>query len=186
MITFAYAGDSTTAGNPPTDPYMWRTYITDPALSFAGGYAHAGYTSAQVLANLTAVTADTLVIMLGTNDVRLGVASATTIANVEAIAALVGASHTILSAIAPCDITDYGTAHINRQQVGFILNRAFVDLAASHGWLFCDPYNSVRHLDNGWKSGASGDGVHPHASTSQIIADRLSGYMHLAIEGAQP
>jgi lysophospholipase L1-like esterase len=180
-VGIAYAGDSTTA-----QTNSWLYQINDPTITINGGFAAGGYTSAQVLTTITPITADVLVIRVGTNDIRLAVPQATTIANVEAIATKVGAARVILMATAPCSITDYGTTHINRQQLGEILNRAYIDLAATHGWLFADASNQFRRLDNSYKTGTSDDQVHPTTAAFGQEAARMEGYIHLAVAGAQP
>lgn len=176
MISIAYAGDSTA---------VWKDQLTDPEITVAGGFSSPGYTSTQIAANITAVNCDVLVVMVGVNDIRLGVSTATILANIESIVSTVGAQHVIICAIVPCDITDYGTAHINRQEKGEVFNRALIDLAFSHGWLFVDPSNQFRKIANGYKSATGmSDGVHPTTASYQLIAARIEGYARIAVNGA--
>lgn len=179
-ITYTFEGDSTTARDS-----SWRPHIVASDLVQLEGVAISGATSAGVLAQTKPVDADVVVIMLGINDIRLGKSRASIKANIKEIVSIVGARHVLLCAIAPNDITDYGSDHIDRQNLGFALNRDLAQLAADNGWLFADPWSAVRLKSNGWVSGADEDGVHPTEQTSiDYIAPRMTTYIRQAARGA--
>lgn len=178
MIRVTFVGDSTSCAG------SWVDHVDAANVELVGGCATAGFTSAQLLPTAAAVSADVLVVMVGVNDIRLGVSSVTTLANIEAIVTAVGADRVVLSAIVPNNVTDYGSAHINRKEKGEIFNRTLLDLAAAHGWLFVDPCNEFRKLDNGFKAGTTTDNVHPVESAYALMANRLEGAVRLAVNGA--
>lgn len=178
ITTFAAFGDSTTSR-----ASAWLPHVDD-TVQHVGGYAQPGFTSAEVLAHVTPVDADVTVIMLGTNDVADGLTSPSRMAtkrNIEAIATQSGARRVLLAAIAPCDEVSV----LDRRTLGYALNRDLSQFAADHGWLFADPWSSVRLLSNGWTSGASGDKVHPTDATSTTYTGpRMSLYIRQAHTGA--
>lgn len=181
-ITYTYAGDSITD---PDNSWSWTRFISDDTITTPGGVAISGATSAAILAKVVPVEADVLVVLLGTNDTRLGKSRTETKSNIEQIVTKVGASRVVLVAIPPCNITDYGDAHINRATNGFALNRELSELAVAHDWLFVDPWFKVRRLDNTYAPGTSvADGVHPSVDTGTETGNKLSTYIRQAVEGA--
>lgn len=181
MIRVAVAGDSTSS-----QPQNWVEQLADPDIEVVALFAQGGYKSSQILTLAEACTADVAVLMPGVNDIAAGVPFATIHENIEAIAATICAPHVLLSAIVPCNIVDYGVNHINRNEQGEIFNRTLADLAAGRGWLFVDPSNQFRRLDNRFKAGTTVDGVHPTPAAYGLMAVRMAGYIHLAVEGAKP
>lgn len=180
-LTYAVGGDSTTC-----EPYGWDSRQQDPeAYQRVGGFCANGYTSAQVLAmTQPAPQAHVGVIMVGTNDVRLGKSTASITANVVAIAQKLDTPRVIIAGIPPSNSTSYGAKKINRATQGVILNRALAVAAAEHGWLFVDPFMAERRLDGKWAPGtANADGVHPTAMTSAAVAVRLNQFMQIAVHG---
>lgn len=173
-ITYAVAGDSTSAY-----PDAWLQQMTDPGLSFVGGWQQAGYTTADVLAKIRPGTADVLVIALGTNDIRNGLTAAQMTSNMEAIVDKYAGARTVLITFTPpSDVTDYNG--INRRGLGISYNRALVALAAKHGWMYADPWSFQRTYANGWGGSASPDGVHPSALVSKQAAGRMVIYIRQA------
>lgn len=181
VITVAVAGDSTSS-----QADCWVEQLADPEIEVVASFARGGYKSSQILSLVEACTADVAVLMPGVNDISAAVPFATIHENIEAIAAGICAPHVLLSAIVPCNITDYGVNHINRKEEGEKFNRSLADLAAAHGWLFVDPCNQFRRLDNSFKAGTTVDGVHPTPAAYGLMAARMAGYIHLAVEGAKP
>jgi lysophospholipase L1-like esterase len=178
-IKFAYAGDSLTSWDS-----SWLKQLDDPSLVNVGGFAKSGYTTAQVLEKIKRVPdADVLVIMLGTNDVRLGVPISTIKKNIDKIVAKVGAPHVLLSFIPPSDVTS--SKGINRRVQSAMLNRYFNHLAYHRGWAVDDPWTPARTTKNGWYSGKSTDKVHPTAAVSKVASDRLERYIRQAVEGTR-
>jgi lysophospholipase L1-like esterase len=176
-VSFAYAGDSLTSGSA-----SWLYQLDDPSLIPAGGYAKSGYTSAQVLANITPVAADVLVIMLGANDVRLGVSQGTVGANLDKIVAKVGAPRVVLTYLPPSDVTS--SKGINRRTRAFQMNRYLAEFAAKRGWMIVDPWSSYRLGTMAWAAGASADRVHPVPKVSGAVANRMELYIRQAVDGA--
>ncbi|MFC0681221.1 SGNH/GDSL hydrolase family protein [Lysobacter korlensis] len=176
-ISFAFAGDSLTAVST-----SWLHQLDDPALIRAGGYAKSGYTSAQVFEQIEPVTADVLVIMLGTNDVRLGVTPNTVASNLVKIVAKVGAPRVVVSYLPPSDVTN--SNGIDRRSRAFQMNQYLAEFAARRGWMMVDPWSSYRLGTMAWAVGASADRVHPVRAVSGAVADRMELYMRQAVEGA--
>lgn len=180
MTTFTYAGDSTTAQGS-----SWLGNVTASDLTNVGGVAVSGATSGAIAAQVAPVDADVLVVMLGINDLRLGKTRAEVKANIASIVKTVGARRVLLCAIAPCDETDYGSDHLDRRTLGYALNRDLSQMAADNGWLFAEPWSSVRLLSNGYANGTTADGVHPTAATStNNIGPRMTVYIRQALNGA--
>lgn len=180
-VPFAAYGDSTTSRET-----SWLPHVDPDSARHVGGVAVAGKTSGEILALVkTPTPADVTVIMLGTNDVRLGLTRATTKSNIDAIVKASGATRVLLCAIAPSDETDYGDAHLDRRTLGYSLNRDFAQFAADRGYLFADPWSAVRVLSNGWAKGASDDKTHPtDATSSTYTGPRMSLYIRQARSGA--
>jgi lysophospholipase L1-like esterase len=157
--------------------------MDDPSIIDVGGFAAPGYTSGQVLANIEAAPdADVLVIMVGTNDVRLGVDPYTTRDNIDAIAAKVGAARVLLVGTPPINSTNY--RGIDRRTKGYVLNRYLIKIAAYRGWMYADPFANYRGYNNAWLSGRSADGTHPTAAASAYAAARMETYIRQTFEGA--
>lgn len=171
LIDFAVYGDSTSSRET-----AWLPFVDTKLVRHVGGVAIAGMNSAEILARTTKkVAADVTVIMLGTNDVADKLERRQTKANIAAIAAASGATRVLLCAIAPCDVIEDG---LDRQSLGYALNRDLAQFAADNGWMFADPWSAVRVRTNGWASGASSDKVHPVEATSvNHTAPRMTLYI---------
>lgn len=181
VIRIAVAGDSTSS-----QLDNWSDQLDAPDIEIAAAFAHGGYRTSQILSIAEPVVADVAVLMPGVNDVAAGIPTPTIHENIEAIALQIGGARTLLSAIVPCNITDNVGNHINRKEEGEKFNRSLADLAAAHGWLFVDPCNQFRRLDNSYKAGTTVDGVHPTPAAYALMAARMAGYIRLAVGGAQP
>jgi hypothetical protein len=126
-----------------------------------------------------------LVIVLGTNDMRLGVPVATVLASFKKIADKVGAPRVVLAATPPSDLTSTGRCPDRGCRTAqYVLNRAMSTYAFQRGWLFVDPWFKVRKPSGGWTSGATYDGRHPTFTASTIAKDRLEQAIRIAYEGA--
>ena len=176
-IRFAYVGDSITA-----DPPSWLHQMDDPTLVPAGGFAQSGTTSGQMLQAIAPVPHDVLVIMAGTNDVRLGITPATVVANFDQLVKKMGSTRVVIALIPPNDILN--SNGINQRERGYNLNRALVNHAAKRGWLVGDPFSSFRRVTNGWVAGYTRDRMHPVPAASKAAADRMEVYIRQAFEGA--
>lgn len=177
-ITYAVAGDSLSAN---ADSWMNQIPDLDAGLQYAGGYQRAGYTTNGVWSEIQPGTADVLVVMLGTNDVKYQFDAAHITSRIEDIVdKFAGADNVLICFLPPSDITDDATTHVNRRQQGIVVNRALVALAAKHGWLYADPWSFQRAIDNAWGTGASPDKTHPSATVSRQAAGRMGVYIRQA------
>jgi lysophospholipase L1-like esterase len=178
-ITLAVAGDSLSEA-----PASWLHQLDDPGIQYVGGYQHSGYTAGEVLTNYTRVPCDVLVVMLGTNDVKAGIPTATTVANIEAITRRGGALHVLLTSLPPSDYPDWSANHFNLQSGNYVDSQAVSALAVKHGWTYVDPFSEWRTYTNGYADGATLDGIHPTAAVDAVIADRMALYIHQAFLAA--
>lgn len=173
-ITFAVAGDSLSA-----NPDSWMNQMSDPGLSYVGGYQKAGYTTNGIYANIAPGKADVLVVMLGTNDIKFGFDADHITSRIEDIVdKFGGAQHVLIAFTPPSDYTDDNG--VNRRQQGIIVNRALVALAAKHGWSYGDPWSFQRAWDNAWGTGASTDKTHPTTAVSAQVSKRMVLYIRQA------
>jgi lysophospholipase L1-like esterase len=138
-----------------------------PTVDFVGGWAVPGAPTAAMRAGARPVAADVLVLMAGTNDVRLGVDWPETEDNLVAIVETVGIGRVLVSAIPPYD-PDPG------RSVDF--NRRLEKLAADRGWTFLTPWSTFDD-DGSWTAGASADGVHPVPSVAAEVGRQLNVVM---------
>jgi lysophospholipase L1-like esterase len=176
QIQVAVAGDSLSAA-----PESWLHQLDDPGMVYVGGFQRSGWTSGQVLGEITAVPgADVLVVMLGTNDLKHGVADADTGRNIERIVEKVGAPHVLISFVPPSDITSWRPGNRDLQRGGIVENRSLTALAARHGWMVADPFAPIRSFRNGYAQGTTDDGVHPTAAVDTGVAERMSLYIRQA------
>lgn len=179
-ITVTVAGDSLTQMKD-----SWALQLRDPAISMTGGVTIGGGTTTAILKAATPRDADVLVVMAGTNDLRYTYTSKQIQSRIVQIVQKVGARHVVIAAIAPSNITKYGKKkQLNRRASGAVLNRDLQGLAADHGWLFADPWASVRRLDGGWNQSKTLDGVHPTVAVSKRAAQRMQAAIHIAANGA--
>lgn len=176
-VTYTYAGDSITAR-----PDSWLHQLSDGALQNVGGFAESGYTTAQVLARVTPhPSADVLVLEVGTNDVNMKVGSATMLRNIGAIAAKVGATHVLLLATPPDNLTNDPRTHVNRQRGQSQLNTLLTTYAAQHGWLYADPFSAIRQGTGAYTGGsAASDNVHPTAAANAKVTVQMDLYIKQA------
>lgn len=167
VVTFAYAGDSITAR-----PGSWLHDLaaTDPRLEALGGYAHSGYRSDQVLADVGPdPEAVVLVVELGTNDVNQARPDRDVLRDIAAVVTKVDARHVLLVAEPPSDHTT-SLWGVDRRAGSARLNGLLVADARAHGWTFADPFAGVRLSDNAYVPGTSDDGIHPTTAANVSIA----------------
>jgi lysophospholipase L1-like esterase len=169
VVTYAYAGDSITAR-----PNSWlHVLASNRNLEAVGGYAHSGYRSDQVLAAIGPVSADVLVIELGTNDINQDVPFTRIVSNINRVAAKVGAEHVLLVAAPPSD-KDNSLWGVNRRVGSAKLNVLLAADAERHGWLYHDPFAAFRESNNSYKPGSTSDGIHPTGAANRVIAKRFA------------
>lgn len=182
IIIEAY-GDSITAWNGST-PIVGGTWAQDLAtgpveVNYAGGYAHGGYTLAQIEANVHPAfpTTKYVVIMAGINSVgpktlnpasQWGVSMYDMTEQMRALIAGVGipADRIIVTSVAP-DAALLAPANAwNAQEVA---------LCAQLGCHYIDPYAALRASVNGaYAPSLTMDGIHPNAAGSAILASSIA------------
>ena len=151
-------GDSITEADSPDfdagdiGQASWAWWASGNGLDVVGGWAHAGATTADALAEVQPMSADVLVLMAGNNDIDWEVPTPKVLEHLVAIAQRVGVPRVVLSAVAPEDGLGPEVAD---------LDAALADLAAQQGWQFVDPMTGVRAPDGDYRAGTSLDGVHP-------------------------
>ncbi len=153
-------------------PGSWADSTDGNGVQVLGGWAHAGATSADMLAGLVdrlaaaGATArpDVLVIMAGNNDVDAAVPFRDVARNLVDIAALVHAPRVVLSTIAPEDDV---AGEVTR------FNARLPALARQEGWQLVDPMGGVGDGRGHYLPGMSDDGVHPTAAGARLIGAAL-------------
>jgi lysophospholipase L1-like esterase len=167
-VRLAAVGDSITQadGDVPQGvlgPASWLSTAVGGEVVFAGGWARAGATTADVLAAVGPVDADVLVVLAGTNDPGRGLTAGETADNVRGIAERVGADAVVLSSVPPRDADP---------AVAVATNTALRELADGEGWLFADAAAGVRTGDR-YAAGMTTDGLHPSAEGAAVIGAAL-------------
>jgi hypothetical protein len=168
--TFTVVGDSLTAGldapiegTEVTSPTSWVPSAVGPTVDFVGGWAVPGAPTADMLAGARPETADVLVLMGGTNDLRTGVGWSDTRRHLLGVVDTVGVSHVLLCAV-PAWQPD--------PEESVALDEHLEKLAAREGWTFLDPWAEV-DVDGSWTAGASADGVHPVAAVAAEVGRQI-------------
>ena len=163
-------GDSITEAHSPDfdggeiGPDSWADEANELGAVVVGGWAHAGATTADMLAGLehgSIPSADVLVIMAGNNDVDRHVPTAAIEDNLRLIAALVPGRRVVLSTLAPEDAVASAVQAVNSQ---------LPTLARAEGWALIDPMTAIRAPDGKYLPGMTSDGVHPTRRAASLIA----------------
>ena len=165
----AVVGDSITTVYSPDfprghlDPTSWVNRILDEDHVFAGGWAVRGASTEAMADAVVPLDADTLILLAGTNDLRLGVPFRTSAANLADIAQTVGAERVVVSAIPPYERIPGASEKYNERLEA---------LAAERGWDFVEP---ARGLAQGgrFQAGMTDDGVHPTAEGSRLLGEAM-------------
>ncbi|TCK62988.1 GDSL-like lipase/acylhydrolase family protein [Curtobacterium sp. PhB136] len=156
-VRVAVVGDSLSAGRSRflgngLDDESWMTYANGDGIEFAGGWARSGATPDEMAAAVQPVrNVDVLVVLAGTNAVRVGRTVAQEEQAYRTIARVVGAREVIVSALPPYDWKAAEALRYNRELQRF---------ATNSGWTWVDPWVFARS-GNGWAAGVSVDGTHP-------------------------
>jgi hypothetical protein len=156
-LTFAVVGDSISARTDregvDQSAGSWTTYAADAELEFVeNGWAQNGARLLEMQSNLSAVDADVLVILAGTNDLTSTAPPADRLLIVGQLAAQSGADRIVVAAVPPSDGAPAQSLEWNSALAGY---------ASAMGWQFVDPWTAVRADDGRYVSGNSGDGIHP-------------------------
>lgn len=141
----------------------WVGYATGPDITFVGGWAEWGATTAQMAsATQHALDADVLVILAGTNDVnatpfdQIG-------ANIRQIVASADVESVVLSSVPPIDYSPGRTEELNAYLEG---------LAGDEGWTWVDASAGLRE-GRRFATGMSYDGIHPTAEGARVIGEAI-------------
>lgn len=168
-VRVAVVGDSLTAGGGRllsdglTDD-TWMTYAQGDGVVYAGGWAKGGSTVQEQAAAVTPVAdVDVLVLMSGTNDVRLGLDFAASAASYDAIVDTIRAEHVVVAAIPPFDRAPEAAARYESQLESYVVEK---------GWTFTDPWGFARAGDV-FSPGTSRDGIHPTTAGYERLGHEL-------------
>lgn len=172
-ITFSAYGDSLTAS--PASSWI-ATASDGTQCEHVGGFARGGYRSYQVAAGVTPCTADVTVVMVGTNDVsspRWRVPLLDTLHAIRDIIVNSGASRALVVAMPPRN----DGYHAEADQ----LNTDIRNYAIGMGWMWVDPWTTMRTSDGKFRAGWSTDGIHPNT----LGASRAGHWLRYMIQAAK-
>jgi hypothetical protein len=172
-VTFAAFGASVTAN--PT--FSWAPHASDGVdVLHVGGFSHGGYRSYQVAENAEFVDSDVTVLVIGTNDVsneRWRVPLSTTLSALREIITKSGAKRALIVAQPPRD----DGFHLEARQ----LDTDIRNYATSMGWMWVDPWTTLRTSDNKYVPGWTIDGIHPTPAGGA----RVGHWLHYMIRAAK-
>jgi hypothetical protein len=167
--TFVSVGDSITAGSTavqgiaPPGVGSWIQAAALQPLRYEGAWAVPGATTADMLAGVTPMAADTLILLGGTNDVLHGWDADGSLERLVAVADTVGIDDVVLVAIPPLD---------PHPAAAVAFNRRLAELAGQQRWRFVDPWEGIG--ENGvYLAGATTDGVHPVPEAADLVGRRI-------------
>ena len=174
-LTLVVIGDSNSTGYTGTIERgieartAWVAFLPTAQFTYIGGWAVDGATTTEMADAATAVPETQLVIIMGgTNDIGRGVPEATTLAEVSRIADTVGAPNVAVSAIAPLDYDPDAAVALNASMQAF---------AAQRGWLFVDPWVTLRSPDGTWVPAYRTDGLHTSAEGYAVAAGHIAAQL---------
>ncbi|MFS0730181.1 SGNH/GDSL hydrolase family protein [Curtobacterium sp. 1P10AnD] len=153
----AVVGDSLSAGTTKflgngLDDGTWIPSAVGDGVEFAGGWARSGATPQRMAENVRPVDdVDVLVILGGTNAVRLHKTLAEEASSYRRIVSVVRPREVLVAAIPP---------YAWQPSAAERYNRDLRLLAEAEGWSWGDPWSFARD-GRRWKPGVSEDGTHP-------------------------
>ena len=156
-LRVAVVGDSLSAGRSGflgngLDDESWMTYAQGDGIEYAGGWARAGATPDAMAAAVRPVgDVDVLVILAGTNAVRLGKSLDEERSAYERIVETVGARKVIVADLPP---------YRWRPDAAATYRTALQQFVTDEGWTWADPWTFARS-GSSWAAGVSTDGTHP-------------------------
>ncbi|NRD27473.1 SGNH/GDSL hydrolase family protein [Frigoribacterium sp. VKM Ac-2836] len=168
-VRVAIVGDSLTAGggrllSDGLTADTWMTYAQGDGVDYVGGYAKGGSTVQEQAAAVRPVgDVDVLVLMSGTNDVRLGLSFGDSAASYDAIVDTIHAKHVVVAAIPPYDRAPRAAADYEARLERFVADR---------GWTFTDPWGFARAGDV-FAAGTTVDGIHPTTAGYEALGHAL-------------
>lgn len=172
--TFLVAGDSITAAGSRNvsaghiGATSWINFVNPPGaipqLGWSGGWALGGAQSGDMSKALRHGSADTLVILAGTNDLARQTPYPVIARNLLTLTRIVSTTTVLVSSVPPRDDAVAATLDYNR----------FLELlAADEGWVFVDASAGLRTPEGMFKSGLSDDGVHPNLAGAAILGHAI-------------
>ena len=179
-VRVAIVGDSLTAGggrllSAGLTADTWMTYAQGDGIDYVGGYAKGGSTVQEQAAAVRPVAdVDVLVLMSGTNDVRLGLSFAESAASYDAIVDTIRPEHVVVAAIPPYDRAPRAAARYEGQLERYV---------ADKGWTFTDPWGFARAGDV-FAAGTTVDGIHPTTAGYEAVGHALRDVV-LDVAGAR-
>lgn len=163
-------GDSITAADSPDfaagdlGPGSWVWHALGSDVTFAGGWAVWGATTAEMATGVEEFDGDVLVVLAGTNDTGMGVAFSETAGHIRTIVSTVGVPEVVLSAVPPID-ADPGRATR--------LNSDLADLAATEGWHWVPQPPRISEDGATFAPGMASDGLHPTEEGAAVIGEAI-------------
>ncbi len=163
-VRMVAVGDSITAADSPDfaagelGPESWVWHAVGEDVTFAGGWAVWGATTADMAAGVGEYDGDVLVVLAGTNDA--GVPFAETAANLRTVVNTAGVTEVVLSAVPPIDADP---ARATR------LNADLAELAATEGWHWVPQPPDLAEHDATFAPGMASDGLHPTEQGAAVI-----------------
>lgn len=178
--TFAVVGDSISAraSREGVDKAAgsWTTYASQRGARFVNeGWAENGATLSEMQSHVTAIDADVLVILAGTNNLSSNMPIADRLAIVGKIAQTADADRVVLSAVPPFDLNPAAAT---------AWNAALAHFAAQESFTFVDPWGSVRSADATFVARFTVDGVHPTVKAAEIAGTKLRAAI-IAMPGSE-
>jgi hypothetical protein len=176
---FVVVGDSITAGGEALagrevpDGGSWVPAAAGEPLTFGGGWAVPGATTADMRSGVRPVDGDVLVLMGGTNDLAQGVEWAATRDNLLTVTRTLRIDDVLLAAVPPFDPDP---------EAATTLDERLQALAAEQDWTFVDPWVAVRE-DGGYAEGASLDGIHPVQQVADDAGRRIRSALLATVGG---
>lgn len=180
----SYISGKTGSGNTIWDSTWWNQLILKTGLLLVNNGGVQGQTTAQILSRVAtdviAWPCGTVIYDGGTNDVKGGVAFATTKANIIATVAQIQAAsrRVVMATIAPQIGFNAGVTQINTWMHAY---------AASKGIPLVDIYALVTDPTTGnFKSGYSFDTIHPSPMACRLIAESALSAIQAMLPGWSP
>jgi lysophospholipase L1-like esterase len=165
-VRVAIVGDSLTAGGSRIIPRdgldadTWMTYAEGDGIRWVGGWAMGGTTTQIEAAHVTPIkNVDVLVLMSGTNNVRLHIPFSQAAGYYDRIVDTIKPKHVIIGAIPPYNRSPAAAAQYERQLKEYTLAK---------GWDFTDPWRFARDGEV-YQAGVSVDGIHPTTAGYKIV-----------------
>lgn len=164
-VTMDIAGDSVSAlyyNGLPRAELSWVNWAVSSRVLLQGGFAVSGQRTDQIASGVRGqISANVLVVMAGTNDIRQHINPVKSMVYLDLIASEAGNTKPLFSLIPPSN---------GQPQETSAYNALLIAHAAAHGWTVVDPWVTIRQTDGTYKPGFTYDGTHPNG-----LGQRQSG-----------